>query len=86
MWTSWDLTTTTVRSSYDYRQVSGGGPVGLETRWRQRWEDAGTLEDVYEPYLLMNGLLNWTPRGDGDRSSVSASRHVWNHKKRYFEI
>ena len=41
----------------------GGGPVGLETMAAAIGEDAGTLEDVYEPYLLMNGLLNRTPRG-----------------------
>ena len=35
-----------------------GGPVGLETLAAALGEDAGTLEDVYEPYLLMNGLLN----------------------------
>lgn len=40
-----------------------GGPVGLETLAAALGEDAGTLEDVYEPYLLMNGLLNRTPRG-----------------------
>ena len=41
----------------------GGGPVGLETLAAALGEDAGTLEDVYEPYLLMNGFLNRTPRG-----------------------
>ena len=41
----------------------GGGPVGLETLAAAIGEDAGTLEDVYEPYLLMNGFLNRTPRG-----------------------
>lgn len=40
-----------------------GGPVGLETLAAALGEDAGTLEDVYEPYLLMNGLVNRTPRG-----------------------
>ena len=40
-----------------------GGPVGLDTLAAAISEDAGTLEDVYEPYLLMNGLLNRTPRG-----------------------
>ena len=40
-----------------------GGPVGLETLAASIGEDAGTLEDVYEPYLLMNGLINRTPRG-----------------------
>ena len=41
----------------------GGGPVGLETLAAALGEDAGTLEDVYEPYLLMNGFLNRTPHG-----------------------
>lgn len=41
----------------------GGGPVGLDTLAASIGEDAGTLEDVYEPYLLMNGLINRTPRG-----------------------
>ncbi len=41
----------------------GGGPVGLDTLATAIGEDAGTLEDVYEPYLLMNGLINRTPRG-----------------------
>ncbi len=40
-----------------------GGPVGLETLAAALGEDSGTLEDVYEPYLLMNGLINRTPRG-----------------------
>ena len=40
-----------------------GGPVGLETLAAAIGEDAGTLEDVYEPYLLKNGFLNRTPRG-----------------------
>ncbi len=41
----------------------GGGPVGVETLAAALGEDSGTLEDVYEPYLLMNGLINRTPRG-----------------------
>ena len=44
-------------------QKFSGGPVGLETLAASIGEDAGTLEDVYEPYLLMNGLINRTPRG-----------------------
>lgn len=40
-----------------------GGPVGLETLAAAIGEDAGTLEEVYEPYLLQNGFLNRTPRG-----------------------
>lgn len=41
----------------------GGGPVGLETLAASVGEDAGTIGDVYEPYLLKNGFLNRTPRG-----------------------
>ena len=41
----------------------GGGPVGLETLAASIGEDSGTLEDVYEPYLLQNGFLQRTPRG-----------------------
>ena len=40
-----------------------GGPVGLDTLAAAIGEDAGTIEDVYEPYLIKNGLLNRTPRG-----------------------
>ena len=39
------------------------GPVGLETLAASISEDAGTLEDVYEPYLLKNGFIQRTPRG-----------------------
>ena len=41
----------------------GGGPVGLETLAVSIGEDAGTLEDVYEPYLMQLGFLTRTPRG-----------------------
>ena len=41
----------------------GGGPVGLETLAATINEDAVTLEDVYEPYLLQSGFLTRTPRG-----------------------
>ena len=40
-----------------------GGPVGLETLAASIGEDAGTIEDVYEPFLLKNGFINRTPRG-----------------------
>ena len=50
-----------------------GGPVGLDTLAAALGEDAGTLEDVYEPYLLMNGFLNRTPRGR------MATRHAYRH-------
>ncbi len=41
----------------------GGGPVGLDTLAATIGEDSGTIEDVYEPYLLQNGLINRTPKG-----------------------
>ena len=40
-----------------------GGPAGLDTLAAAIGEDAGTLEEVYEPYLIKNGYLNRTPRG-----------------------
>lgn len=51
-----------------------GGPVGLDTLAAALGEDPGTLEDVYEPYLLMNGLINRTPRGR--MATVNAYRHL----------
>ena len=41
----------------------GGGPAGLDTLAAAIGEDAGTIEEVYEPYLLKHGLINRTPRG-----------------------
>ena len=40
-----------------------GGPVGLETLAVSIGEDSGTIEEVYEPYLIQNGLIDRTPRG-----------------------
>ena len=40
-----------------------GGPVGLDTLAAAVGEDSGTIEDVYEPYLIKNGFINRTPRG-----------------------
>lgn len=40
-----------------------GGPVGLDTIAAAIGEDSGTIEDVYEPYLIQNGFINRTPRG-----------------------
>ena len=51
-----------------------GGPVGLDTLAAALGEDAGTLEDVYEPYLLMNGLINRTLRGR--MATENAYRHL----------
>ena len=51
----------------------GGGPVGLSTLAVAVGEEADTIEDVYEPYLLQCGLLNRTPRG---RVATAAA---WTH-------
>lgn len=51
----------------------GGGPVGLDTLAASLGEDAGTLEDVYEPYLIFNGFINRTPRGR------VVTQHCYNH-------
>ena len=51
-----------------------GGPVGLETLAAALGEDSATLEDVYEPYLLMKGLINRTPRGRV--ATENAYRHL----------
>ena len=40
-----------------------GGPVGLDTLAAAIGEDSGTIEDVYEPYLIKRGFINRTPRG-----------------------
>lgn len=53
-----------------------GGPVGLETLAAAIGEDSGTLEDVYEPFLIKNGFINRTPRG----------RMVTEHCYKHFNI
>ena len=52
----------------------GGGPVGLETLAASIGEDPGTIEDVYEPYLLKIGFINRTPRGR--TASPAAYQHL----------
>ncbi len=44
-------------------EIFGGGPAGIDTLAASIGEDAGTLEDLVEPYLLQNGFINRTPRG-----------------------
>lgn len=51
-----------------------GGPVGLETLAASIGEDAGTIEDVYEPYLLQHGFIQRTPRGRV--ATVKAYEHL----------
>ena len=48
---------------YTIIEKFNGGPVGLDTLAAAIGEDSGTIEDVYEPYLLKNGFLQRTPRG-----------------------
>ena len=50
-----------------------GGPVGLDTLAAAIGEDAGTIEDVYEPYLLKNGFIQRTPKGR------VATEHAYRH-------
>ena len=58
----------------------GGGPVGLDTLAAALGEDAGTLEDVYEPYLIKNGFINRTPRGR------VATEKAYEHLKKSFQM
>lgn len=52
----------------------GGGPVGLDTLAAALGEDVATIEDVYEPYLIMCGFINRTPRGRV--ATPTAYRHL----------
>ena len=56
-----------------------GGPVGLNTIATAMSEDAGTIEDVYEPYLIKEGFIKRTPRGR--EVTDLAYKHL--HKSRY---
>ena len=56
--------------------VFGGSPVGLETLAASLGEDAGTIEDVYEPYLLKEGYLSRTPRGRIPTSKAYEHLHI----------
>jgi Holliday junction DNA helicase RuvB len=51
----------------------GGGPVGLSTLAMAVGEEPGTIEDVYEPYLVQTGLIQRTPRGR------AATQRAWEH-------
>lgn len=57
-----------------------GGPVGLDTLAAALGEDAGTIEDVYEPYLLKNGFIQRTPRGR------IVTEHAYRHLGISYEI
>jgi Holliday junction DNA helicase RuvB len=51
-----------------------GGPVGLSTLAAAVGEDRGTIEEIYEPYLLQIGFLDRTPRGR--RATIRARQHL----------
>lgn len=57
----------------------GGGPVGLDTLAASIGEDSGTIEDVYEPYLIQLGFINKTPRGR------MATKNAYSHFGLEFE-
>ena len=56
----------------------GGGPVGLTTISTAVGEESGTIEEVYEPFLIKEGFLNRTPRGR------EATEHAYKHLGRQF--
>ena len=57
-----------------------GGPVGLDTLAASLSEDSGTIEDVYEPYLLKNGFIQRTPRGRIVTDLAYAHLGILKHK------
>lgn len=59
-------------------QKFGGGPVGLETLAATTGEDAVTIEDVVEPYLLQIGFINKTSKG---REVTSSAREYFSRRK-----
>ena len=71
--TSSASTASTARSSRTICAQFAGGPVGLSTLAIAVDEEADTIEDVYEPYLLQRGLIQRTPRGR------AATRRAYEH-------
>lgn len=61
-------------------QKFSGGPVGLNTIATAVSEDAGTIEEVYEPFLIKEGFLNRTPRGR--EATMLAYKHLEIEKKK----
>ena len=64
----------------------GGGPVGLETLAATIGEEAVTLEDVYEPYLMQLGFLTRTPRGRCVTALAYEHLHIPYDGQAQFEI
>jgi len=67
-------------------QHYSGGPVGLETLAATIGEEAVTLEDVYEPYLMQLGFLTRTPRGRCVTPSAYAHLHIPYEGQTHFEV
>ena len=72
-----------LKSIIDYY---GGGPVGLETLAATINEEAVTLEDVYEPYLLQQGFLTRTPRGRCVTRKAYEHLHIEFHGQSQLEL
>jgi len=73
-------------TSLDYSDINvlstiidkfSGGPVGLETIAAASGEDSVTIEDIVEPYLLQQGLIQKTPRGR--MATENAYQHLGKH-------
>ena len=64
----------------------GGGPVGLDTLAATIGEEAITLEDVYEPYLMQLGFLTRTPRGRCVTALAYDHLHIPYDGQAQFEI
>ena len=67
-------------------QNYGGGPVGLETLAATIGEEAVTLEDVYEPYLMQLGFLTRTPRGRCVTALAYEHLHIHQEGQTQFSI
>ena len=63
---------------YTIIEKFNGGPVGLDTLAAAIGEDSGTIEDVYEPYLVKEGFINRTPRGR--EVTELAYKHLKRHR------
>ena len=64
-----------------------GGPVGLTTIATALGEDAGTIEEVYEPFLIKEGFLKRTPRGREvtELAYIHLGRSIYNSQKTLFD-
>ena len=64
-----------------------GGPVGLTTIATALGEDAGTIEEVYEPFLIKEGFLKRTPRGREvtELAYMHLGRSIYNSQKTLFD-